>query len=89
MGEIAFKFQGEASIDLSDLMAAIVDMQTAGQDIEADVMATLDLEFQGEGTLLWHLAEHRVHSFQMSSDMTLLADVEADVEAMATRKASP
>jgi hypothetical protein len=81
-GEIAFKFDGEASIDLSELIQSAIDMQGAEMGIEADVVATIDLEFEGEGILLWNLDAGHVASFEMKGDITVLADVEADVEVM-------
>ena len=52
-----------------------------GVDVSADIVASLDLKFDGEGTMVWDLEGRHVHSFNMTSDMTLLGDVEADVEA--------
>jgi hypothetical protein len=82
LGEISFKFEGEASLDLSDMLTEMIALQGGEMDISADVLATVDLEFEGEGTLLWNLGGGHVAGFEMSSEMLLLGDIEADVEAM-------
>ncbi len=82
VGEITFDYEGQASIDLSELIQAAIDLQAGEMGVEADVVATIDLEFEGEGTLLWNLAAGHVASFDMKGDITVLADVEADIDAM-------
>jgi len=84
-GEIEFKFEGTGSLDLSDLLKELTDMQieeAGGGDFSADVVAGLEIEVSGQGKLLWNLDSGRVFGFDMSSELMLTADVEADVEAM-------
>lgn len=82
VGEIAFSYEGKASIDLSEMIQAAIDLQAGEMGVEADVVATVDLEFEGEGTMLWNLAAGHVAGFDMKGDITVLADVEADIDAM-------
>lgn len=82
VGEISFEYDGKASIDLSEAIQRVIDLmgeQMGG--VEADVVATVDLEFEGKGTLLWNLAEGHVHGFDMKADITVLIDIEADGSA--------
>lgn len=81
VGEIALEFDGKASLDLSDLLQTIAELQGGDEQFEADITATADLEFKGEGTLLCDLAAHHVAAFEMGSDITLTADVQADIDA--------
>lgn len=82
LGEIEIQFQGKASIDLSEILKNAIAMQAGEVDVEVDLNASLDLDFKGEGSLVWNLGARHVHGFEMSSDMTALLDVEADISAM-------
>ena len=83
-GEISFEYEGEGAIDLSELFMSIIDLQAEGNDIEidADITAGLDLSFEGRGTLLWDQAAGTVHSYEMTSEMVLLADLTAAIDVM-------
>lgn len=81
VGVIEFKFEGKASIDLSQLIQEVIDAQAGDMGVEADVSASIDLEFEGEGTLLWNLEGGHVNHYEMDGTLTMLADVEADVDA--------
>ncbi|MCA8979365.1 MAG: hypothetical protein H6831_13285 [Planctomycetes bacterium] len=83
-GEIAFEFEGEGAIDLSELLMSMIDLQAEGAEVEidADITAGLDLSFKGTGTLLWDPATGHLHSYEMSCEMTLLADVDASIDVM-------
>lgn len=83
-GEIAFEFEGEGAIDLSELLMQMIDLQAEGAEIEidADITAGLDLSFKGSGSLLWDQKTGHLHSYEMSSEMTLLADVVAAIDVM-------
>lgn len=82
VGEIKFDFDGETSIDLSDLIASVIDLQAGDQGIEADVSATISLEFEGKGTMLWNMRAGHIHSFEMAGDITMFADVDGEIDAM-------
>lgn len=81
VGEITFAFDGGASLDLTDLIQAMVAAQGAGEEVELDVRATLRLEVDGSGTLLWNVADQRAHSLSMGSEMVLMLEAEADITA--------
>ncbi len=82
LGVIEYKFEGTAAIDLSDLLQAAIDMQGEQMGgLEADIMASIDMEFEGEGTLLWNLEAGHISSFEMNGELTLIVDIEADIEA--------
>jgi len=83
-GEIAFEFEGEGAIDLSELLMQMIDLQAEGAEIEidADITAGLDLTFKGLGTLLWDPKTGHLHTYEMSCEMTLLADVMAAIDVM-------
>jgi hypothetical protein len=83
-GEIAFEFEGEGAIDLSELLMQMIDLQAEGAEIEidADITAGLDLSFKGTGTLLWDPKTGHLRSYEMSCEMTLLADVVAAIDVM-------
>lgn len=82
VGAIKFEFEGESSLDLSDLMQSVIDLQAGDQGVEADVSATMSMEFEGKGTMLWNLKAGHVHSFEMNGDVTLFADLEGDIDVM-------
>lgn len=82
LGEIEIQFQGKASIDLSEILTNAIAMQAGDVDVEVDLSASVDLDFKGEGSLVWDLGARHVHAFEMSSDVTALLDVEADISAM-------
>lgn len=82
LGEIAFEYEAEASIDLSNLLQTILEMQAQEVEMDASILATLDIELSGEGTLTWDMAAGRVAGFHNSAEITVLADVEADIDAM-------
>ncbi len=82
VGEISFVFDGETSLDLSDLIQSVIDLMAGEQGIEADISATISMEFEGKGTMLWDLRGGHVNEFEMGGDITLFADVEGEVDAM-------
>lgn len=82
LGVIDFEFEGKGAIDLSELIQGVIDLQAGDAGIEADVSASLDLEFEGKGTLLWNLEAGHVHHYQMDGELIILADVEAEIDAM-------
>jgi len=82
VGVIDFEFEGESSLDLSDLLQEVIDMQAGDQGIEADVTASISLEFEGKGSLHWNMEAGHVHAFEMNGDITLFADLEGEVDAM-------
>ncbi|MFT7485179.1 MAG: hypothetical protein ACI9F9_001026 [Candidatus Paceibacteria bacterium] len=82
LGTIAFKFEGEADIDLTEVVMAAIELQGGEMGIEADLTATLGLEFDGEGTLIWGLADGHVSNFAMESELIVNVAVDGEVDAM-------
>ena len=81
VGDITFTYRGAATIDLGDIIDQVVADQGGEMGIEADVTASVKLEFDGTGGLLWDLGTRRAHSMHMASEMSMLVDVEADIAA--------
>lgn len=69
LGEIAFEFEGEASGDATDLVLGIASLaDPEDSDIPENIDATADMEFSGEGTLVWNMTAGHVHAFEMAVD---------------------
>ena len=81
VGVIDFEFEGKGAMDLSELIQSVIDLQAGDMGIEADISATLDMEFEGKGTLLWNLEAGHVHHYQMDGELIVMADVEAEIDA--------
>lgn len=83
VGEIAFDYQGKAAIDLTELIQSIVAARASEMgDVQMEVVANLSLEFDGSGILLWDMAAGRSHSMDMTSEVVVMFEAEADVDAM-------
>ena len=81
VGEIAFEFDGDVSIDVSDLLMRVLEEQLADQPVTFDLTAVIDLEFDGNGALLWNPAAARAQAFRMLSEVVVMLDGSADVDA--------
>jgi hypothetical protein len=81
LGVIQFEFEGEAAIDLSEVLQTAVELQGGDMGINADVAASLALEFEATGTLLWDLKAGHAHNFELKGEMAIQADIEADIDA--------
>lgn len=79
LGEIELRFDGDASIDLTDVIMNAVEMQAGEMPIDIDATVTLDLELEGQGTLLWNLENGHLSSLSLSNDMTMMLDASADI----------
>jgi len=80
--QIGFEFEGEMSIDFSEMvMAALEEQDMGGMEVDADITMTLDIEMEGKGTLTWDAEAGRAAGFEMAADMMLLMDAAADIEA--------
>lgn len=80
VNEIAFTFDGQAKLDVSELMKKISEIQSGGQAPETDVDAKVSLELKGEGTLLWDGAAGRMQAFDMQAEISASADISATVD---------
>jgi len=80
---IGIAYEGELSLDLSDLAMQALEMQDMGEvDVEADIVLSLDFELEGEGMLTWDPKAGHARAFEMSAEIILLLDASADIEAM-------
>ncbi len=80
--QIAFEFEGEISLDFSELVMALLEEQDmGGMEVEADITMTIDIEMEGKGTLTWDAEAGRASGFEMAADVVVLLDAAADVEA--------
>lgn len=75
VAEIHFTFEGTPKLDLAPVIQRIAQLQEGAPD--ADVTASLSAQFKGEGSLLWNQAAGHVHAFDMQSDISLDANVDA------------
>lgn len=78
VGQIEFTFSGKGKADLSHLIETLGAMEES--DVHPDVDAGSDLDLQGSGTLLWDLADGRIHSFNMHADASLDLDVKSSFD---------
>lgn len=82
VGVIEFKFEGDMEIDLADMIQQVIELQAGEMDFSADIAAMVAAEFEGEGLLLWDMKGGHMHSFEMSGDLMVTADIEGDIDAM-------
>jgi hypothetical protein len=79
--QIAFEFEGEISLDFSELvMAALEEQDMGGMEIDAEITMTLDVEMEGKGLLTWDNEAGHASGFEMAADVMVLLDADADVE---------
>ncbi len=80
--QITFEFEGELSLDFSELvMAALEEQDMGGMEIYADITMTIYVEMEGKGTLTWDTEAGRASGFEMAADVMILLDAAADIEA--------
>ena len=80
-GLIAFEFEGELSLDFSELMMAAMEMQDmGGMEFDAEITLTVDIEIEGEGVLTWDNEAGHVRAFELSNELVILVDGMADIE---------
>jgi hypothetical protein len=81
VGVIEFEFKGDAAMDLSDMIQSLLDLQGGDMGLEAEISASVDMELEGKGTLLWNMGAGHIQSCEMTGEMTMMVDIEADIEA--------
>jgi len=82
-GEIQVAIELGSAADLSDMLAEI--LETVGEAVDeapsiSIEQADLNLDFEGEGVLLWDLAQGRLASFELTGDLILAIDIGVTVE---------
>lgn len=78
VGEVHLEFSLRKSLDLSRLIEQMSEMEDS--EIQPSVDATVEVELQGEGTLLWDLAGGHARSFRMRSEGGIDLDVKASAD---------
>ncbi len=71
----------EASIDLTDMLAEIIDQVAQGQEV--DVSATVTLEGTGSGELLWDAETGHFREYTLNIELTTLLDGSGEAQGMA------
>lgn len=81
IGTIAINLEGTGEIDLSEVIMEGIAQQGGGE-VDADIShADFQIELDGEGTLLWNLEAGHLHSFELSTEMTLIFEAGGAVDA--------
>lgn len=78
VGEIAFVYDGKASLDLDQLLQQAEELNGSGLDMEFSSSASMTL--RGEGALLWDLATGVMHTYEMKAELGLDVSIEAHAE---------
>jgi len=86
VAEIAIALDAAATVDLTEMLnkviQAAIEESGAGEMVQFTLdTADLNLDFEGEGTLLWNLKAGRMQSFQLAGDATIEMDLAVGVEA--------
>ena len=79
--QIEFEYEGEVSLDFSELVMAALEEQELGVEVDADITMSLDFEVEGKGTLTWDTEARRASAFEMAADVIILLDAAADIDA--------
>jgi hypothetical protein len=80
---ISLEYEGELSMDLSDLAMQALEMQDMGEmEMDMDITISMDFELEGEGQMTWDMKAGRAKAFEMSAELIMLLDASADIEAM-------
>jgi len=77
-GEILVAIEVGSAADLSDMLTEIIETvgDAVGETPPITIdLADLNLDFEGEGVLLWNLAESRLASFELTGDLILAVDL--------------
>lgn len=84
LGEIGIKMEVASTLDLTQILTETITKlaEHEGEMPEFSIdTADLNLDFDGEGILLWDMEGGRAHSFTLSGDAQIAFDISASVEA--------
>ena len=84
LGEIAIQIEVASTLDLSELLTELITKlaEYGGEMPEFSIdTADLNLDFDGEGILLWDIEGGRAYAFTLSGDAQIAFDISASVEA--------
>ena len=77
---IQFTLEISSAADMTEKVAETIREQVPeGVEVELDHM-DVEMELQGEGTLLWNLASGHAHSLELSSAVTSLMDMGMSID---------
>lgn len=78
VGEIVFQFDGEARLDLAEVLQEALAAET--EEEIPDITMTAELGMKGEGVLLWDLAGGHLRRLTMEAELAFSMTAEASVE---------
>jgi hypothetical protein len=83
--EVAIELEIAVTLDLSAFLDKVIrtaiDESGAGEEVSFSIdTADLNLDFEGEGTLLWNLGAGRMQSFQITGDFNAGIDLALSVD---------
>jgi hypothetical protein len=84
LGEIAIQIEVASTMDLSALITETIEKFGESEHEMPEFAfetADLNLDFQGEGALLWDLEAGCLHSFDLTGDAQIAFDIAASIEA--------
>ena len=84
LGEIAIQIEVASTLDLTEILTELITKlaEFGGEMPEFSIdTADLNLDYDGEGILLWNIEGGRAHSFTLSGDAQIAFDISASVEA--------
>jgi hypothetical protein len=89
LGEIAIELEVATNVDLAEMLDKVIRaaMSSEGAEGQFDLAietADLNMDFEGSGTLIWNLSAGRMHSFQVSGDVTIGMDLAVSIEVEGT-----
>jgi hypothetical protein len=80
VGEIAFQYDGKATLELGDMIRRVAEEM--GDEVPPfDITASASFEIAGTGVLLWDLASGTLHSYEMSAKPAFDISIEVSGDA--------
>ncbi len=83
VAEITIELEVASTLDLSDMLLKVIGRlgEMEGEMPELSIeTADLNLDFEGQGSLLWDVAAGRMHSFHVSGDAQIAFDIAMSVD---------
>ena len=83
LGVIAVTLRGEGDVDLTGVISGLAESQIPAEvEIELSIdEAAITIVLEGEGELLWDIEAGLFHSYDLTAEVELLADVALSVNA--------
>ncbi|MCY2960635.1 MAG: hypothetical protein NTY35_10760 [Planctomycetota bacterium] len=80
VGEIAFTYDGKASLDLDSILRQVQDAFGGEGAPQMEFTTSATLSLKGDGVLLWDLATGVLHSYEMKSNLGLDVSIQVHAE---------